>query len=301
MGGGVSCRFARRDQVHSSGPVWDSLPQTPQAAEQVAIAVVSDLASSPVVFHSECLGAVRLANKPEPSHVAAEVRYAAVRRHALRRNGHEHVQQAEHTPAHRSVEVIQALSEPVKRIALGNKHVDEHANLACKCHPEPDQHRAKALDKESHRIETVLAVLAQTLPLYLRLQLERRPMTHVGRTKRIATGECLEWEYGGSTWRCMRCLVSGAAFSDGGELPLNGSPGLPKVLQRVMARQESLGHQLQRCDTKDCKQSYFCTLCGALGCTQVLESFAAVSSSERSAWQRRVERNQANRAGSTAS
>eukprot|EP00959_Pyramimonas_sp_CCMP1952_P136715 2861129-Pyramimonas_sp.AAC.1 len=45
------------------GPVWPTLPQTPQAAEQMAIIAPAFVIRQPVQVHSDCLGVVRLHNQ----------------------------------------------------------------------------------------------------------------------------------------------------------------------------------------------------------------------------------------------
>ena len=44
-----------------SGPVWASLPQTPQAAEHVAYAALAELLGEPAMVHSDCASVVRVA------------------------------------------------------------------------------------------------------------------------------------------------------------------------------------------------------------------------------------------------
>ena len=50
---------SEKPRVTISGPVWDPLPQPPQAAEHVAMAVAADVVTENVQPFRDCLGVVR--------------------------------------------------------------------------------------------------------------------------------------------------------------------------------------------------------------------------------------------------
>ena len=70
-----------------SGPVWDPLPQTPQASEHVAMAIAADLVTQEALPVSDCLGVVRLANSAPEQQLKATFKYAGIRRHAMAKPG----------------------------------------------------------------------------------------------------------------------------------------------------------------------------------------------------------------------
>eukprot|EP00973_Karenia_brevis_P015003 2047206-Karenia_brevis.AAC.1 len=66
-----------------------------------------------------------------------------------------------------------------------------------------------------------------------------------------------EWQADGLDIRCSKCLRVHDA--DLGDAPMVGCPGSPAVLRHV---QQSFGHVLRMCDTKDGSPFYFCAKCG---------------------------------------
>eukprot|EP00973_Karenia_brevis_P018822 2579119-Karenia_brevis.AAC.1 len=71
------------------GPVWRPLPQTAQAAENCALAVLSYLAVGPIQPHGDCLPVVNAAKRPVKEQLSARRRYAGIRRSAIHREGHK--------------------------------------------------------------------------------------------------------------------------------------------------------------------------------------------------------------------
>ena len=246
-----------------SGPVWDPLPQTPQASEHVAMAIAADLVTQEALPVSDCLGVVRLANSAPEQQLKATFKYAGIRRHAMSRPGFRFLMEAQHVSAHRSDAIIEALPIDERILAIANKAVDEGAKRSrLESHQWMHNDAEWEMNKEIQRCKVVCKVAAATLPLFPKMALKRVPRGHRHLQKRISTG-WHDWQPFEGTWRCQQCLQ---AAPDGGSrwsLPISGCPGRPKAVCKLLATGETLGHRLQRCDTAGNSPLFFCVLCGS--------------------------------------
>ena len=241
------------------GPVWNNLPQTPQAAEHVAAAAVSDLAYGPVLAHCDCMSVVRAANSPPAIQLNPHHRYAGVRRAALRARGHAHIQSFSHTPAHRTDEKIAELPPAERRIALGNKHVDTEAKTALHLHPQPSERMSSDLDAEMDRIRISARTIAATLRCFPKLQYARRLRLHERRHRRFQLAQWHDWRYHGGIWQCRACLLAHSGVEE--DRPMTGCSGVPPMLRKI-AKHAFFGHRLQVCRLSD-RPLFFCVVCGA--------------------------------------
>eukprot|EP00959_Pyramimonas_sp_CCMP1952_P095042 1987759-Pyramimonas_sp.AAC.1 len=79
---------------------------------------------------SDCKGAVRLHNLSDDAQLCPRGMFAGFRRAAQQSPGFDALGEAQHTPAHRSDAIIQALPPDQKRIALANQDADRLAKHA---------------------------------------------------------------------------------------------------------------------------------------------------------------------------
>eukprot|EP00972_Heterocapsa_arctica_P084700 12474858-Heterocapsa_arctica.AAC.1 len=75
-------------QARVSGPVWNTLPQTPQAAEFVALAVAAELAQGPSIVYDDCSNVVREFHKPLNLRLAGKRPYAGIMKFMLQWPGY---------------------------------------------------------------------------------------------------------------------------------------------------------------------------------------------------------------------
>eukprot|EP00973_Karenia_brevis_P013927 1888833-Karenia_brevis.AAC.1 len=119
-----------------SGPVWDWLPQTPQAAEYVALAasakflqpeVHADGSVSGPHIVGDSFNVVRDARLPDVQQLAARKRYAGILKSAQACTAWPLTKGMEWTPAHRSLQDLDGIE---RLMGLGNAWADEEAKAA---------------------------------------------------------------------------------------------------------------------------------------------------------------------------
>ena len=154
-----------------------------------------------------------------------------------------------------------ALPDVERKIALGNKHVDEHAKVALEWHPNPGEIAMRDLGYEMDRVNAAIRVFAMVLPLFPKLKFERPPKQQ--RPRMLPLIRWHSWAFEDSAWRCGSCLARADPAIREGDLPLSGCPGTPRHLCKMLAKQAGLGHRLQRCETDSGGPLFFCTTCGA--------------------------------------
>ena len=84
-----------------SGPVWDGLPQTSQAAEHAGRTVATELLRGPSGLHGDCAFVVRMAGLDDARALAPKQKYAGFTRRARSYAGHKHVKFDMKVQAHR--------------------------------------------------------------------------------------------------------------------------------------------------------------------------------------------------------
>eukprot|EP00959_Pyramimonas_sp_CCMP1952_P034395 720850-Pyramimonas_sp.AAC.1 len=95
----------------------------------MAIIAPAFVIRQPVQVHSDCLGVVRLHNQSQSHVLSSRSKYAGLRRGFFELEGAPFIGQAFHTPAHRSLEVIEALPPSERRIGLANRAADLYLSL----------------------------------------------------------------------------------------------------------------------------------------------------------------------------
>ena len=125
--------------------------------------------------HSDCKGAVELANAAPSIQVHRKHLYAGVRKFALNLPTAGLMVEAVHTPAHRSMLAIDALAPNQRRVALANRHVDEAAKQALAMHPQLPPAAAAEVDLTVQKARAVVRLMAAVLPLFPHQRWERAP------------------------------------------------------------------------------------------------------------------------------
>merc|ERR1712155_267530 len=96
------------------------MPQTPQAADQVAMTQLAETLRRPSVVRADCMASITLANKKVVDQLQPRCRYAGCRRWALVQQGAANLLEARHVRAHRSAQAMHDLEPSERRRALAN-------------------------------------------------------------------------------------------------------------------------------------------------------------------------------------
>ena len=154
---------------------------------------------------------------------------------------HRRQHRAFYTPAHRSKDVIAALSHNDRLIAEANAFVDLKAKEAVLLHPQPTPAQTRDLDYQLCVVATVAATLSQTLRLFPVKYCERRPKCSLHKRKH-SLGGWHAWARLPTSWRCLSCVSSLPLTSREGDLPALGCKNLPARLERIKGG--GFGHNL---------------------------------------------------------
>ena len=226
------------------GPVWAGLPQTSQAAEQVAAAMIPKFVTWNWSGYPDCQAVVSVCSKDTVRQLHSKAMYAGVRRYALQQPGAETMVAMEHVPAHRSLEVIRELDHQKRSVGMGNYHADLSAKHALGLHPKPTPDIEKDIELLVGRARVIMRVIANVLVLYPVERFERAPRKSNTDGMQAAPSSALpavhndahnlQLIYG--RWHCTKCTLS-----QGGQV---GSPPpanccrawqLPSGLRQVIA------------------------------------------------------------------
>ena len=115
------------------GPVWRSLPQTPQVAEFCAYAAATQILAGPSTLHSDCSNVVKAANMGLHAALSWRRPNAGIVKATLKEQGRAHVAAVVKVKGH--VEEAEVGDPRLKRHARGNRLADEYADRAVWEHP----------------------------------------------------------------------------------------------------------------------------------------------------------------------
>jgi len=209
------------------GTVWPGLPQTPQAGEHLGAATLSCVATGLCEAHSDCLGAVTLANARPSSQLDPGQVFAGLRRRALQEPGQLCIDSFAHTPAHRSDEVIAALPAQERKIALGNQDADRLAKHALSLHPSLSNEVLEQLDKDVALLRKLVAMFGAVFSLFPKLEFRRDPAAPRVKSRALRAIEWHDWvvldpgdDETPSAARCSKCFKT--TFGD--SRPMDGCP-----------------------------------------------------------------------------
>jgi len=236
-----------------SGPVWATLPQSPQAGEHVGFAAGYELAKAPFVGYSDCYNVVAAANKPAEAQVLPGLSYAGVRRSALANYGALNFRQARYVAAHRTDSEIAALPDQERKVALANREADLAAKAARReCHEPLTEQQRQEVEGLLKRQRLTLLTIARTLAVFPREprcsrpaklskeeRAQRRQQRALQRARlkaaRADLQERHDWVHDQAlrTWRCYTCLATAADDRGRYELLSHGcKPSSPLAAMR---------------------------------------------------------------------
>ena len=115
------------------GPVWRSLPQTPQVAEFCAYAAAVQLVAGKAVIFDDCSNVVRTAKLGIRQALSGRSPHAGIFKSTLQWEGRKYIEEVVKVKAHVSEHSM--VDPTLKRHARGNTFADEAANLGRDIHP----------------------------------------------------------------------------------------------------------------------------------------------------------------------
>jgi len=268
-------------QVTVSGPVWEHLPQTPQAAEHLGTVAAIQLANHPVHLVGDCLGVVRAFQTMIAEKIPSCV-HAGLMRDAQKPGKLQMVRELSWMPSHRVIADEAPLKDKIMNV--GNDRADGAAGLARQAAEDligTDQ-LAEA-DAECRHAIRVLKLTGSILALW--------PPLPRGMLRNPSQGKgCLSidhnWTFNDAKrhWSCSACGMFASGRRDDGPPRRYGKCQPGRILDRQL-RAEELGHTVQMIVVKGAPM-YFCATCGAHGAWQWRGLLDACKGKPRSAIER---------------
>ncbi len=241
-------------------PVPHPMPQTPQAAEYGALALVN-LYSHPeagITVASDCANVVRDACQPPRMALSGRRVYAGVLKGALSDPSWVRRVQVRKVPAHVNPT---SLPEGQQRDdAVGNDLADKLANEARAGHPKPTPAMEQELEaalKRARLVVRAIAKVSQCFPPMPRDRMVRPPPAREG--ARVAMGAGHRWVFASGMWRCEACLKMTLRPNIDGRLAHEKCPGARPSMDA--AALTARGHTLAK--TSGVMPIIFCVRCGA--------------------------------------
>ncbi|MFM7982892.1 MAG: hypothetical protein ACKPKO_26570, partial [Candidatus Fonsibacter sp.] len=165
------------------GPVWAALPQTAPFVEHVALVIVSDTFMRMVQPFVDCMSVIKEAAMSLVQQLRPSSKYVGIRLLASCREGFEKVMKPTHVKAHRSLEDIRQLRPQERAVAMENRSIDEHTQVALCNHPPISQDWVKEINRLAERAGLAVRMIAHTLiqcPKEHRQSRLRGPMRRYG-------------------------------------------------------------------------------------------------------------------------
>ena len=210
--------------------------------------------------HSDCMAVVRTCRKSYKLQLRHSAKYSGCRRFALLQPGAELTRSFSHVPAHRSLEIIAALPETDRTVALGNHAADANAKRAVfEHHPQPPESLKKDVDLRIEQAKLVLRTIGAVLVLFEPEKWPRLPrppfdeaqaaekalQSATVRAAAAADKLCHDWvqQAWRDGWYCTKCLKLWPSGEQGPIDAVCSSTAISAGMQAVMKNQ--LGHRLQ--------------------------------------------------------
>ncbi len=238
-------------------PVWRQLPQTPQAAEYVGLAVPFQHLSGHAVVASDCANAVRDFRRPFTAAMRPNRVYAGVVKDSWAQPGRSRAAVTK-VKAHRTWGHLEAGEERCN--AIGNDEADVAAKVALQLHEPPPPAEASQLDADCKRANIIIKTIAATMAAFPPMPRERMVRRPPARGGAVIDGEGgHQWRYEQGFWRCERCLRCTAKPEIPTALVHSSCSGPKQSL--TLGAIAGKGHRVA-C-TADSLRVVFCTACGA--------------------------------------
>ncbi len=189
-------------------PLWDSLPQTSQAAEYAAYAALAQILDGKTTAYGDCQGVLEQAAKPPAERYAGKRKYAGVLRSMLKHpQGMGHIAEAVKVKAHQRIENIS--DERERWMAVGNNLADEAAKAARERHPQPPKELADLIRFWEVRASLVVRAVATAMVNFSPMggKLKKKEGAHVPAPSAVPGDRppVHKWEFMAGRWRCSQC------------------------------------------------------------------------------------------------
>ncbi len=256
----VQWAYAARGGWKVSYPVPRELPQTPQAAEYVALGLARKTADrrEELDVASDCANVVVDATSRRGTSTRATKVYAAINRENLANIEWVRNAAIRKVPAHIKPEA--AVEGRAREDAIGNGKADEAAREALKLHPQPAPTMVTQLDAQLKRAKYVIRTIAavtQTFPSMPHEKFPRPPRPIAGAQIGVDGGHT--WSYAAGMWRCTTCLKLTLSAAIGAKQLRDRCKGMkPNTLPQSTADK---GHHLAK--KKPSGKSQYCFVCDA--------------------------------------
>ncbi len=246
-----------------NSPLWEGLPQTPQAAEYVAYAAAVQYVFGPTTIFGDCSNVIRQAKAAPSARIATSRRYSGIIRDTLRYPQRlSLVEDFVKVKAHVCPDTLQ--DPQLRQHAIGNGRADTMAKEAVGRHPQPAPAEASMLDTALADANVIATYAAKVLRLWPPLQAKAKATTvkrRVGAPKRQVPEEAQhDWQFFEGAWRCKRCLscAVGAASDPSGTRGRCSGRGTDTRAEEAANR----GHSVAIAEG-DGMPVVFCLKCGA--------------------------------------
>ena len=152
-------------QAILAGPIWATLVQTSQAAEQIGFATPSCTHIAPFSILSDSETTINMARLPEHKQVHPNKVYAGVRKTVLSDAHHASYHTAQQVKAHKSKAAKEALSQQ----DLAKTHANEAADKAAKARAQdslPNNELLQQESREQQRARIIIRTIAAVLKVF---------------------------------------------------------------------------------------------------------------------------------------
>jgi len=265
-----------------SGPVWEHLPQTPQAAEYASTVAAIQLLCRPTHVIGDCLGVVNAVQKLKREGVPRGVHAGLLKDSAVGGNLC-HVTDASWMPSHRALGPDATPQQKVWHD--GNDNVDKEAGEA-RLLEERRTGAAELDDAEATCRQAVRALKAVGSVLALWPALPRAMARKVHEPV-VKLSLVHDWQFSQhhQYWRCKSCGVFAHGPEAKGPPDRHGRCQPGRLLERHN-KAEQLGHQMDVVCVNG-TPTHYCTLCAARGTWQWRKLLDQCNGCPRSAVERR--------------
>ena len=193
----------------ASSPLWRSLPQTPQAAEYVALAAATQMVTGRSKIFCDCKNVVDDAQDLRGGARNGKKQHAGILRDILKYEANwKKIEEVAKVKAHQDISTIK--EERERRRAIGNDHADASAKAALGRHPAQSRQEELILEAMVKKAKVITKLVAEVLPKWpaVRNRLQGRGEGGREETDRAPEeGRKLhQWEWIEQAWRCKRCL-----------------------------------------------------------------------------------------------
>ncbi len=241
-------------------PVIRPLPQTPQAAEYTALALVGQFrrVGAQTNVASDCANVVDDANAGPARALAPRRAYAGLMKETISSPTWNSQVLVRKVPAHVDASALPPGDR--RDDAIGNNYADELAKEAQSMHPQPAPALVTELEAQLKRAKAVIRVIAKVTQCFPRMPKGRIPRKPADRTSgNMDDPETHSWAFIDGLWRCTRCQRLTLKPEVTRALAVQKCRGAKDTLQPIAIA--ARGHTLAR--TSGSLPIMFCLRCGA--------------------------------------